>query len=179
MGPMSTIHHPRTASACLRLLVAGSILATGIFLSPSGALAATATDTMTVTATVQSGCVLTASPLAFGIYNPTSATSLDATTTVLVTCTLGTPYNVGMGAGAGTGATTAVRKLTSSGNTLNYALYQNAGRTTNWGNTVGTDTLSATAGLLPNAITVYGRIPSGQNTLAGVYTDSVTVTVTY
>lgn len=134
---------------------------------------------MTVTATVQSACVLTASPLAFGSYNPTSATNLDASTTVSVTCTLGTPYNVGMGAGAGTGATTTVRKLTSSSNTLNYALYQNAGRTTNWGNTVGTDTLSATAGLTANAINVYGRIPSGQNTIAGSYTDSVTVTVTY
>jgi spore coat protein U-like protein len=176
---MSIVHHTRTASACLRLLAAGSALAAGIVLAPSGAQAATATDTMTVTATVQSACILTANPLAFGNYNPTSSANVDASTTVLVTCTQGTAYNVGLGAGAGSGATTTTRKLTSSGHTLNYTLYQDASRSINWGNTVATDTVSATAGLTATTHTVYGRIAGSQNTTAGSYTDSVTVTVTY
>lgn len=175
---MSNLHLTRTPS-CLRPLAAGVVLAAGFILASPAALAATATDTMAVTATVQSTCTVVASPLAFGTYNPISASNLDATTTLNVTCTQGTAYNVGLSAGGGTGATTTVRKLTSSGHTLNYALYQDTTRSTNWGNTIGTDTVTGTAGTVATAYTVYGRIPGSQNTTAGAYTDSVTVTVTY
>lgn len=176
---MSTVHHTRTALACLRPLAAGAFLAAGIALAPQAALAATATDTIAVTATVQSACVVVASPLAFGNYNPTSSANVDASTTVNVTCTQGTAYTLGLNAGTTTGGTTTVRKLNSSGHTLNYALYQDSGRATNWGNTTGTDTVAGTAGTSAAAYTVYGRIPGSQNTTAGAYTDSVTVTVTY
>ena len=176
---MSKLHQVRRASACIRPLAAGFALAAGLVLASQSASAATVTDTMAVTVTVQSACVVSASPLAFGTYSPVSGTNLDATTTLNVTCTQGTAYNVGLSAGGGTGATTTVRKLTSSGRTLNYALYSDSGRTTNWGNTVSTDTVSGTAGLTATAYTVYVRIPANQNTAAGAYTDSVTVTVTY
>jgi spore coat protein U-like protein len=175
---MSNVHQARTI-ACLRPFAAGVALAAGFVLVPQAASAATATDTIAVTATVQSACTVVASPLAFGTYNPISASNLDATTTLNVTCTQGTAYNVGLNAGGGAGATTTVRKLTSSGHTLNYALYQDSNRTTNWGNAVGTDTVPGTAGTGATAYTVYGRIAGSQNTTAGAYTDSVTVTVTY
>lgn len=167
---MSNVHQTRTI-ACLRPLAAGVVLAAGFVLVPQAASAATAT--------VQSACTVVASPLAFGTYNPISASNLDATTTLNVTCTQGTAYNVGLNAGGGAGATTTVRKLTSSGHTLNYALYQDSNRSTNWGNAVGTDTVAGTAGASATAYTVYGRIAGSQNTNAGAYTDSVTVTVTY
>ncbi|HUD27902.1 MAG TPA: spore coat U domain-containing protein [Novosphingobium sp.] len=176
---MSNVHHTRMASTCIRPLAAGFALAAGLVLAPGAASAATVTDTMAVTATVQSSCIVSAGPLAFGTYNPVAGTNLDATATLNVTCTQGTAYNVGLNAGGGAGATTTVRKLTSSGHTLNYALYSDSGRTTNWGNTVSTDTVPGTAGLTATAYTVYGRIPANQNTTAGAYTDSVTVTVTY
>ncbi|MEE4453858.1 spore coat U domain-containing protein [Novosphingobium resinovorum] len=175
---MSNLHHAHGARR-LRPLAAGAILAAGFVLAPQAVFAATATDTIAVTATVQSACVVAASPLAFGNYNPTSSSNVDATTTVNVTCTQGTAYNVGLNAGTTTGGTTTVRKLNSSGHTLNYALYQDSGRSTNWGNTVNTDTVAGTAGTSATAYTVYGRIPGSQNTTAGAYTDSVTVTVTY
>jgi spore coat protein U-like protein len=175
---MSNVHHARGARR-LRPLAAGVALAAGIVLVPQAASAATVTDTITVTANVQSACVVAASKLAFGNYNPTSSSNVDATATVNVTCTQGTPYNVGLNAGTTTGGTTTLRKLNSSGHTLNYALYSDSGRTTNWGNTVNTDTVAGTAGTSATAYTVYGRIPGSQNTTAGAYTDSVTVTVTY
>lgn len=143
------------------------------------AQAATTTTTFPVTAAVLSVCLVSATSLAFGSYDSTSATPLDATNTVTATCTIGTAYNVGLDAGAGTGATVASRKMTSGANLLNYTLYQNAGRTTVWGNTVGTDTVSATAIVTPTAHTVYGRVFSGQNVAAGSYADTITVTVTY
>jgi spore coat protein U-like protein len=147
----------------------------------NSASAATATGTLTVTASVASVCLISNGTLAFGSYDPTSATVLNAATTVTLTCTLGTPYNVGMGVGAGTGATTTLRQLTSGGNTLGYKLFRDSGRTLNWGNTVGTDTLSGTssASTLANTINVYGEIPANEAAPTGSYSDSVTVTVTY
>lgn len=159
--------------------ISGTVLL-GLLAHSAAVQAATATDTMTVSATVQSACVVAANPLAFGNYNPTSGSNTDATTTLSVTCTSGTSYTVGLSAGTGSGATVSARKMTGGGNTLNYALYQDSARSTNWGNTPGTDTpASATAGASAATLTVYGRITAGQNVPAGTYTDSVTVTVNY
>jgi spore coat protein U-like protein len=147
---------------------------------PIGAAgAATATTTFTVTANVTKVCTVAALPLSFGSYDPTSATPLDATTTVTLNCTVGTAYNVGLNAGTGTGATVAARKMTSGADTLTYSLYRDAGRTTIWGNTVGTDTTSGTFAIGQAALTVFGRVPAGQNVTAATYTDTITVTVTY
>lgn len=142
-------------------------------------LAATTTTTFTVTATVVATCSVSATNLSFGNYDPVSVSDLDATNTVTVTCTDGTSYDIGLDAGIGSGATVGTRKLTNAGNTLDYTLYQDAPRTTVWGETVSTDTLSATASALPANHTVYGRIDSGQNVPTGLYSDTITVTVTY
>ena len=59
-------------------------------------------------------------------------------------------------------------------------LYITGFGTTNWGNTVGVDTYnepSSPAGL--HSLTVYGRIPSGQFTAAGAYTDTILATITF
>ncbi len=160
---------------------AGLAAALAIVTGFGTAEAATATGTLSVTASVASVCLISNGTLAFGSYDPTSATALNASTTLTLTCTLGTPYNIGMAAGAGTGATTTLRILTSGANTLGYKLYRDSGRTLNWGNTVGTDTLAGTssATVLTNTINVYGQIPAAEAAPTGSYTDSVTVTVTY
>lgn len=142
-------------------------------------VAATVNTTFLVSATVLNTCLVTALPLAFGNYDPNSGTALDGSTTVTVTCTIGTNYAVGLDAGTTAGGSdTNPRKLTDGTNTLDYGLYKDAARTTAWGNT-GTDRVSATAVLLPTAHTVYGRIGTGQNVPAGLYTDTITATVTY
>ena len=94
-------------------------------------------------------------------------------------CTDTTPYNIGLDAGTGTGATVTVRKLTSGGATVNYTLYSDTGRTTVWGNTVSTDTVAATGNGASQSYTVYGRVPAQTTPAPGTYTDTVTVTVTY
>jgi spore coat protein U-like protein len=149
-------------------------------LVPQAALATNATTTMGISATVLSACVVTANSLAFGNYNPTSATATDATATFDVLCTAGTSYSVGLNAGTKAGATVTTRQMSSGANALSYSLYSDSGRNTNWGNTPGTDTPSpTTAGVLPSTFTVYGRIPAQQNVQAGSYTDTVTITVSY
>lgn len=146
---------------------------------PGLAFATTATGSLTVTATVTTACSIVALPLAFGNYDPTSSTDLNGSTTATLTCTPGTAYKIGMDAGAGSGATVTLRKMTSGSNTLNYKLYRDSARTLNWGNTPGTDTLDGTATLLTTLINIYGTIPNSQAASAGAYTDTVTVTVTY
>jgi spore coat protein U-like protein len=62
---------------------------------------------------------------------------------------------------------------------VNYSLFRDAARTSNWGNTVGTDTLAGSASGSTDTLTVYGRIPVQATGSAGAYTDTVNVTVTY
>ncbi len=123
-----------------RPLALAALLAAPLLLQPTApARAATATASIAVTATVLSLCSVTALPLAFGNYASTA--NLDATTTLTVLCTAGTPFTVALGPGTGAGATTAVRRLTNATATttlLNYGLFQDAARSLNWGNTVGT-----------------------------------------
>jgi spore coat protein U-like protein len=141
--------------------------------------AATATTTMTVQMTITATCLVnSASTLNFGTQGVLSA-NVDQTSTIQVTCTNTTPYNIGLNVGTGTGATVAARKLTSGANTVNYTLYSNSGRTTLWGNTVGTDTVAATGNGAAQSYTVYGRVPAQAAPAPGTYTDTITVTVTY
>ncbi len=142
-------------------------------------LAAQATGTLSVSATVLSTCTVTSLPLAFGNYTP-SAGDLAATTTVSVLCTLGTPYKVRLGTGQNSSnVTTRKMKIAAGSETLSYALYRDASRTQNWGETDGTDTIDDTGTGLLKAHTVYGVIPGNQFVPAGVYSDSVTITVNY
>jgi len=137
----------------------------------------TATTSFNLTATVQAKCAVSANSLAFGNY---TGAQLDSTTTITATCTNTTPYNVGLNAGTATGATVTTRKMTGpSGALLNYSLFRDSGRTLNWGNTIGTDTVSGTGNGTAQSITVYGRIPAAQRPTPGSYNDTITVTLTY
>lgn len=143
--------------------------------------AADAVTTFTVGATVTDGCSVSASDLAFGnidpLINATNAT--DATTAIAVTCANGTVYDVALDAGTGSGTTTA-RAMTNGAASLNYALYSDASRTANWGNTSGADTVSDTGTGATQTLTVYGRVLSGQQSApVGTYADTITVTITY
>ena len=69
--------------------------------------------------------------------------------------------------------------MTLGAATVSYSMYSNAGRTTNWGNTVGTDTVAATGNGAAQSYTVYGRVPPQTTPAPGTYTDTITATVTY
>lgn len=145
---------------------------------PLSATAATATGTLSVSATVLNVCTVAALPMAFGNVTP-GASPADSTATITVLCTSGTPYNVLLGQGAN-GTAVTNRKMKDAGtNTLNYALYSNAGYTTNWGATIGTDTVAGTGTGLNVTHTVYGRVAASQYVAPGVYTDTVAITVNY
>jgi len=143
-------------------------------------MAATATANMTVRITIQAQCLIqSANDLDFGT-NGVIAANIDQATTIGVQCTSGQTYNIGLSAGAGSGATTAVRVMTGPSNaTINYGIYRDAARTQTWGITIGTDTVTGTGNGAVQNINVYGRVPPQTTPAAGVYTDTVAVTVTY
>ena len=161
----------------LALAGIGLMGALAVGLPPAPAMAAAATTTFQVSATVQATCLISASNLAFGTYTGVVA---NANSTITVTCTNTTPYNVGLNAGTATGATVTTRKMTGpSGAALNYALYQDSGFTKNWGLTIGTDTVAGTGNGSAQTLTVYGNIPAGQYVTPGAYLDTITATVSY
>ena len=162
-----------------RLALVGGLATACLLGSVDTPFAATTTTTFTVSVTLAATCTInSASTLNFGNQGILS-TNVDQTSTIQVTCTNSTPYNIGLDAGTGTGATVATRKLTSGGATVNYSLYSDSGRTTVWGNTIGTNTVTGTGNGAGQNYTVYGRIPSQTTPAPGTYTDTITVTVTY
>ena len=146
-------------------------------LAPGSAVAATATTTFAVSATVQATCVVSATPMAFGTYTGVVAA---ATSTVSVTCTNTTAYNVGLNAGTATGATVTTRKMTGpNAAVLAYSLSSDAAHSVNWGQTVGTDTVAGTGNGSAQGLTVYGQVAAGQYVAPGAYADTITATVSY
>lgn len=161
-------------------------LAGGLILSTSmeTAGAATATNTVQVTATIISSCTVAGSTLNFGSTIDALATStpLDATSTLTVTCSNTTPYAVSLNAGsnAGGAANFSARAMKSGSNTLPYQLYVDAGRATVWGDgTASSSTKTGTGSGSAQTLSVYGRIPTLASVVPGNYTDTVTVTITY
>jgi spore coat protein U-like protein len=146
-------------------------------LSSTAANAATAINTtFNVTANVQATCLIAATPLNFGTYD---GTLNNKTSNVNVTCTNTTPYNVGLDAGTASGATVTTRKMVNGANTLSYSLFSDSAETKNWGNTIGTDTVTGTGNGTSQALTVYGQIPASQYVTPATYSDTITATLTY
>src|SRR6266851_5038369 len=124
------------------------------------ALAGTTTSTFQTRVTIQASCtIVSATTLDFGPQGALVA-NVDQSSTLQVQCTNTTPYNIGLDAGTGSGATVTTRKLTNGAATINYSLYTTSGRTTVWGNTVGTDTVAATGNGASQSYTIFGRVPA-------------------
>jgi spore coat protein U-like protein len=162
-------------------VLAAGTAAIAALLCSAPASAATVGTTLAANATVTANCTVSSSPLAFGNVNTISGSNVDGTGGLSVTCTNGTAWAASAGVGAGSGASFASRKMTSGANLLNYNLYTSSGYTTVWGDGTGsTATIGGTGSGSAQAVTVYGRVGSGQTTVpTGAYADTVAVTVTY
>jgi spore coat protein U-like protein len=158
------------------LLAALTAALVSIFGSEAGA--STATGSFNVQVAIAATCVVTsATTLDFGTQGVLSA-HIDQTSTITVTCTNTTPYNIGLDKGLN-GSSVTTRQMIMASTPVNYSLFSDSGRTINWGNTIGTDTVAATGNGSAQIYTVYGRIPPQTSPAPGIYTDTITVTVTY
>lgn len=166
----------------ISLLIAGSLVA-------GYAVAGSVTNPIAIQATVVPVCVLgngTAGSDNFGTINFGNVTSLstnvDITTTqgagsVLLTCTPGIPVQIALDAGLNS-VSTNTRLLKNGANVLSYQLFQDTGRTVVWG--TGSDSYHFTSSPFPTQSVIYARLNSqGSFPVAGVYTDTVTATISW
>jgi spore coat protein U-like protein len=172
----------------MKKLKLASVLAVALSLVPAfnevqaaTYLNGTATSQFNVTLTLQANCTIVANPLSFGT-NGVLATVIDRQTTVAVTCSNTTPYNVGLDAGSVTGSLVTARLLagTATGNTattVSFQLYQDAGHATIWGNTQGTNTVAGVGTGTAQSISVYGEVGVQATPKPDTYQSTVTATV--
>jgi len=163
---------------------AAVLTATALWLVPNAVSAGSSTGTLSVTASVAQNCIVSSPTLAFGAYDPVVAnlsTNDDQSTTIVLTCTKGASgitLGFGNSANAPAGCTAPQRCLVSAGHYMNYQIYSDSGRSSVWTTAIA-ETVSGGV-TTPTNVTVYGRIPSGQDASIGAaYTDSVTATVNF
>jgi spore coat protein U-like protein len=144
------------------------------------ASAATATGSFNVRVTIATTCqVDSATDLDFGSAGVLNA-NIDQVSTITVSCTNTTHYTIRLDQGVnGTSVTTRQMIGGPTNELIDYSLYSNAGRTTNWGETDGTDTVAGTGNGTGQAYTVYGRIPPQTTPTPGTYTDTINITINY
>jgi len=130
-------------------------------------------------------CSISLTAIAFGSYNPQSASPSDTVGTISISCNSPDParssFNIAMSAGSS--GNINQRSMLSGQHPLYYNLYTNAARTIIWGDDSGggesvTSNFPATSRSTVK-FNIYGRIPALQNAWVGTYHDSVTVTVAY
>jgi spore coat protein U-like protein len=168
----------------MKKLAVAAALGLGVsMMSGESARAATDTDNLNVSATVNAACTITGGAVNFGVYDVTAAAANDAQGTISINCSTGAVVYVALGQGANADAASTdaapVRRMSDGGtNFLGYGLYQDAARNTLWGNTAATAVNSTGTGAAVS-LTVYGRIPALQAVGSGSYTDTVIATVNY
>src|SRR5436309_845690 len=93
------------------LVAASTLLLFTAAALPQAALAGTATTTLGISLTINAGCNVSSSPVAFPAQS-VLASAVNQSGSVSVTCTNTTPYNVGLDKGAGSGASVTNRLMT-------------------------------------------------------------------
>ena len=126
-------------------------------------------------------CSLSTQSIVFGTYNVFSSAPVDSTGSVAYRCN-GNSAGVLITMTKGQSGTFLPRELGKGLERLAYNLFLDAARTTVWGDFTG-----GTSAFIDNnpskkedlTVTVYGRIPPGQDISAGSYTDYVTVVMNF
>lgn len=151
----------------------------------SSAVLANATANLTPSASITNSCTVTGNPLSFGAYDPIGGAAVTQTATISIACTNGMtapPVTLDEGLNAASGSTPAapLRQLNTGtiGQNLTYNLYTTGGFSTVWDNVTGIPV--ATVDGTAHTMTVFGKIDAGQHSaVAGTYTDTVIITVTF
>ena len=130
----------------------------------------------------QSCSISTVSGVSFGSYDALNASPLDQTGSIAYQCGILYIGTVTVDLSAGGSGTYFPRKMHKGVALLQYNLYRDATRLLIWGNgTGGTSRFGPVVPLLgiPNTLTIYGRIPAGQASPVGNYTDTVVATINF
>jgi spore coat protein U-like protein len=143
-------------------------------------------------------CTMSTSGLAFGNYDPTSASAVAANGSISFMCTYtGTGFTATLTISPGKSGSYTNRTLTFGAQSLNYNIYVNAADTEIFGGGTGSGVTgtyyyylcypgggvvcsggggqSGTQYVAP----MYGLLPGGQDVSAGTYSDTIIATLTY
>lgn len=159
--------------------VAAAFVGTPLLASAAVYSNGTNTSNFDVTMKIVANCIIAANNLDFGQSQGVLSTAVNVNSTLSVTCSNTTPYNVGLSAGTGTGSTGTTRYMSGTGGnlaTIQFNLFQAAG-TTLWGNTQGTNTLGGTGNGNAQTLTVYGQVPAQTTPMPDTYRSTITATV--
>ena len=163
--------------------MAAALLVTAC-LGTSGLMAESSNETLQVSATVASKCLMQGETLSFGTYDPASANSssaLNATGSLQIKCTRNTNATISMDAGQyasrAAGTSRAMRSADGE-NYLSYDLYLDPARSTVWNN-VNKAVYSGSGASAPATLSIYGAVPASQDVGDGQYNDVVTITANF
>jgi spore coat protein U-like protein len=161
----------------MKLITASALTAALALNIGTPAMAAVSTSNLSISATVLDLCKVTADSVAFGNLSNTSSTNEASAGNIEVICT-SAKSSVTVTLGSGENADGTQRQMVSSGgDTVPYALHSDSAHS----NAVAVDGAiytGAVAVATPKNIAVYGQVPAGDY-VAGSYTDTVLVTLTY
>jgi spore coat protein U-like protein len=137
--------------------------------------AASVTSPLQVSSQVVSICSVTTTPLAFGAMAP--GDTAVQTVAVVTKCTLNTPYQLMLDIGLH--GNLGVRNMADAGtNLIPYRLYKDTAQGVEWLDGAAGAT-NATGSGVDQPHTVHGVATPSTMVPAGVYADTVTVTVLY
>lgn len=155
-----------------------------VFVVSKSVFAATATNSMTVTATVANSCAFASvTDTSFGTLDGLFSSNLSVSNgSIVAICTSGATYSIALG--VGNNLSSGNRRMANGSNFITYQIYSDSGETTLWGDgTAGIgSTRTGLSGTGTNqTYTVYARIPTTPQTPvpSGSYTDTVTITITF
>jgi len=132
------------------------------------------------TAYAAGSCTISTTSVNFGSYNVFTGSATDSTGTVTVDCN-GGAHNIVVTLSKGASASYNPRTMLKGAEALSYNLFSDAARTSIWGDGSG-GTFTYTNPNPPNGpfnLTVYGRVPAGQDVSAGVYSDTVSAVINF
>lgn len=138
-------------------------------------------------------CFVSATPVAFGVYDTVASSPTAGTGQITVDCQGNKEVPVVIALSAGNGSY-AARSMASPLDALQYNLYLDTGYTRVFGDgSGGSEVAACTTGVTAGGCTgsnptgtykrivlpFFGRIPALQNVASGNYSDSIQVTITF
>jgi spore coat protein U-like protein len=126
-------------------------------------------------------CTISTLSVNFGNYNVFNGTALDSTGRVTYRCN-STAANITVSLTKGASSTYNPRLMSKGAEVLGYNLYRNSARTTIWGDGTSGTAVYTRADPPNNSnvnVTIYGRIPAGQDVSAGTFSDTVVAVINF
>lgn len=153
-----------------------------------GAIAGSASGSLSLSATVNTNCTVNSPTLTFTAVDPTAGADTAGSAVLSVQCTKSTTLtDIKLGPG-GHQLPGGARQLNNGSDNVIYGLFTDAAYTTPWGDSVTTGIgsmlssgFSAFSSVsTPQTFTVYGRVQAADEDVpAGTYTDNVAVTIDF